>query len=73
MDPSEYAGQLKAHFADIRQCIEQALGNIKAAEASLAAGNIEQASSVALDIEEQTYDIDTLLRSLAFRRRKLGL
>jgi hypothetical protein len=62
----------KAFLREIRQRLENAATVAKAAEACAEAGSIAQALSVALDLEEDVYDVRTLLNgaSLIMRMSK---
>lgn len=53
----------KAFFREIRQRLESAMAVAKAAEACAEAGSVEQALSVSLDLEEDVYDVRTLLNA----------
>lgn len=69
MDARMLEAPLKMHLSEMCQRLDRAAGIAKAAEACADAGNIEKAIEIALDVEQLTYEVNTLLNAASMIHR----
>ena len=63
MDAPALASTLTLQLALMRELLDEAAGLGQAAEACAKAGNVGKAIEIALDIEQLTYEVNTLLNA----------
>lgn len=69
MDPTTVETAIKAYLTEIRSRLERATGIAKAAEACAISGNVEKGIEIMLDIEQITYEVNTLLNAASLIHR----
>jgi hypothetical protein len=69
MDPNILAPALAMQLALMRERLDQAASLGQVAEACAKSGNIAKAIEVALDIEQLTYEVNTLLNAASLMNR----
>jgi hypothetical protein len=69
MDAQLIETALRFHITKLRERLEQAAGIAKAAECCAEAGNIDKAIEIALDVEQQIYEANTLLNAASLMNR----
>jgi hypothetical protein len=69
MDANTLASTLMIQLVLMRERLDQAAGLGQAAEACAKAGNIGKAIEIALDIEQLTYEVNTLLNAASLMNR----
>ena len=69
MDTKILPPTLVMQFVSMRERLDQAAGLWQAAEACAKAGNIGKAIEIALDIEQLTYEVNTLLNAASLMNR----
>lgn len=69
MDTTALASALLMQLVLIRERLDQAAGLGQAAEACAKSGNISKAIEIALDIEQLTYEVNTLLNAASLMNR----
>lgn len=60
---------LLTHLSLMRERLDQAAALGQAAEACAKAGNIDKAIEIALDVEQLSYEVDTLLNAASLLKR----
>jgi len=69
MDARMLEATLKMHLVEMRERLDRAAGIARAAEACANAGNIEKAIEIVLDVEQQTYEVNTFLNAASMIHR----
>lgn len=69
MDPTTLDTVLLSHLALMRVRLDEASSLGQAAEACATAGNIRKAIEIALDVEQLTYEVNTLLNAASLMNR----
>lgn len=69
MDAKSLAPTLVIQLVLMRERLDQAAGLGQAAEACAKTGNIGKAIEIALDIEQLTYEVNTLLNATSLMNR----
>ena len=69
MDPATLDTVLLTHLTLMRERLDQAAGLGQVAEACGKAGNIPKAIEIALDVEQLTYEVNTLLNAASLMNR----
>jgi hypothetical protein len=69
MDAQLVEATLKMHVREMRERLDRAAGIARAAETSAAAGNIEKAIEIALDVEQLIYEVNTFLNAASMINR----
>ena len=69
MDPATLDTVLLTHLTLMRERLDQASGLGQAAEACGTAGNIRKAIEIAVDVEQLTYEVNTLLNAASLINR----
>ncbi len=69
MDANILAPAMMMQLVLIRERLDQAAGLGQAAEACAKIGNIDKAIEIALDIEQLTYEVNTLLNAASLMKR----
>jgi hypothetical protein len=69
MDSENLAPALVIQLVLMRERLDQAAGLGQAAEACAKTGNIGKAIEIALDIEQLTYEVNTLLNAASLMNR----
>ena len=69
MDAQMLEATLTAHLSEMSQRLDQAAGIAKAAKTCAAAGHIEKAIEIALDVEQLIYEVNTFLNAASLMNR----
>jgi hypothetical protein len=69
MDAQLVEATLKMHVREMRERLDRAAGIARAAETCAAAGNIEKAIEIALDVEQLIYEVNTFLNAASMINR----
>lgn len=69
MDAEVLESALKAHILHMHERLSRAAGIATAAKACADTGNISKAIEIALDIEQLTYEVNTLLNAASLMQR----
>jgi hypothetical protein len=69
MDATTVQITTKAYLAEIRRRLDEASSIAKVAEACADAGNTKQAITIALDVEQLVYEVNTLLNAASLINR----
>jgi len=69
MDEQIVDATLKFHIREMRERLDRAASIARAAETCAAAGNLEKAIEIALDVEQLTYEVNTFLNAASMINR----
>jgi hypothetical protein len=69
MDAHILEAALKLHIKEMRERLDQAAGIARAAETCAAAGNLDKAIEIVLDVEQLIYEVNTFLNAASMMHR----